>query len=140
MAMTRNERRALARKNHGMSLGEFKRRRATIAKLQAEALTITPEEARKRLAKWAAQPGRTQAEIDSIMMTRRDVSEFINGKTGHVAGAGGLSDGEGRGAGDVPEHAGDDAGGGSGDQAPGDTGEREDVGGAEARDSGGTER
>lgn len=138
MAMTRNERRALARKNHGMSLGEFKRARATIAKMQQEALTISPAEARERLARWAAQPGRTQSEIDSIMMTRRDIAEFLNGQAGHVTGAGAVSDGEGRGAGDVSEHAGADGAGGCGQAAPDTSGERPDVGSAETCDFGGT--
>lgn len=30
------------------------------------ALRMTPEEAREALAKWAARPGRTQAEVDAL--------------------------------------------------------------------------
>lgn len=64
MGIPRKERRRLARANHGMSLGQFKRTRAKNERQQKEALWMTPEEARKKLAEWGAQPGRTQTEID----------------------------------------------------------------------------
>ena len=64
MAIPRKERRKLARQNDGISLGEFKRRRAENERQQKEALSMTPEQARQKLAEWCAQPGRTQAEID----------------------------------------------------------------------------
>lgn len=35
-------------------------------KMIAGALQMSPEEARERLARWAAVPGRTQAEVDAM--------------------------------------------------------------------------
>lgn len=80
MGLNRNQKRAAARANHGMSLGQFRRARAENERLKQEALTITPEEARRRLAQWAAQPGRTQAEIDALNLTPADMRERSDGK------------------------------------------------------------
>lgn len=63
--VNRQQRRAAAAKQ-GTTLGELRRRFAANEKAKKGALTISPAEARKLLAKWAAQPGRTQAEIDRL--------------------------------------------------------------------------
>lgn len=75
MAIPRNQRRRLAREKHGMSLGEFKRARAENMRQQQEALTLTPAQAREKLAKWCSQPGRTQAEIDSLNFSLGDMQK-----------------------------------------------------------------
>lgn len=35
-------------------------------RLERRALTMTPAQARKLLAEWAARPGRTQADVDAL--------------------------------------------------------------------------
>lgn len=64
--MNRKDRRRIAKVQTGESLGELKRRAELTDEAQATALTISPEKARELLGKFAAQPGRTQADVDAL--------------------------------------------------------------------------
>lgn len=64
--MNRGERRRAARVTTGKSLGEIKRQQDEAEEAQRAALTLSPEKARELLGKFAAQPGRTQADVDGL--------------------------------------------------------------------------
>lgn len=56
--MNRADRRKLAAKS-GKTMGQ-------LSEVERAALNLTPEKARELLAHWAAQPGRTQADVDAM--------------------------------------------------------------------------
>lgn len=60
--MNRHERRRIASKA-GKPMGQ-------LSNVERSALNLTPDEARAMLARWAAQPGRTQAEVDALNPTQ----------------------------------------------------------------------
>ena len=63
--MSRQDRRRAA-KEAGLDWRANQRASRRASTLVAGALSLSPEEARRRLAEWAARPGRTQAEIDEL--------------------------------------------------------------------------
>lgn len=68
--MNRSDRRRAAKQagiNWRDHAGDRHRERAAI-EAERVALRMSPEEARATLARWAAQPGRSQAEIDALNM------------------------------------------------------------------------
>ena len=56
--MNRHERRRIAAKA-GKPMGRM-------SEVERAALDLTPEEARAMLARWAAEPGRSQADVDAM--------------------------------------------------------------------------
>lgn len=63
--MNRSDRRRLAR-DEGKSFAAEQRMRREAERAERAALRLTPEQARETLARWAAQPGRSQAEVDAL--------------------------------------------------------------------------
>jgi hypothetical protein len=59
--MNRADRRRAA-KADGVDWADVRRAR----RAQEVAMRLTPEQAREALARWAAQPGRSQAEVDAL--------------------------------------------------------------------------
>lgn len=59
--MNRADRRRIAAKA-GKPMGR-------LSEVERSALNLTPDEARAMLARWAAMPGRTQAEVDALNPT-----------------------------------------------------------------------
>ena len=74
MGLNRQQKRRAARVNHGVSLSRFRKREKELKAEQAEALTLSPEEARKKLVLWAASPDRTQEELDFLNQNATDLN------------------------------------------------------------------
>jgi len=63
--MSRHERRRAA-KEAGLDWRANQRASRTAARVEAACLAMPASEARRLLAEWAAQPGRSQADVDAM--------------------------------------------------------------------------
>lgn len=70
--MSRRHRRRAA-KEAGLDWRANQRASRTAARVERAVLGMRPDEARKILAEWAAQTGRSQADVDAMNAGARDV-------------------------------------------------------------------